>query len=57
MHHIEQLVSKGIRGNELAGINRVRKCQEALFLSDIATANRAKINSMYVRDRRTSLEG
>ena len=54
---MERLVSKGIRGKELASINRVRKCQEALFWSDIATANGAKIDSVYIRDWRTTLEG
>ena len=54
---MERLVRDGVRGKELVGLNRVRKCQEALFWSDIATANGARIDSVYVRDWRTTLEG
>ena len=48
---------EGFRGADLSGINRVRKYQEAIFISDIATANGSKIDSTYIRDWHNSLEG
>lgn len=36
---METLVREGIHGKRLVGINRARKAQEALFWSDIATAD------------------
>ena len=36
---MEALVEAGIRGNRLIALNKCRKHQEALFMSDITTAN------------------
>ena len=47
---MESCVETGIRGSALIGINRVRKHQEALFLSDIVTADGRKIDPSYVGD-------
>ena len=48
---MERLVREGVRGAELVSINRARKQQEALFLSDIVTANGKKIDPIYLTDR------
>ena len=54
---MERLVKEGIRGSRLVGINRARKVQEALFLSDIANADGTKIDKTYADDWRFSFEG
>ena len=53
---MESCVDNGIRGAELAGINRARKHQEAMFLSDIAAANGQKIEESYLSDWMSSYE-
>ena len=45
---MERFVKEGARGRELAGINRVRKHQQAMFLSDIVTANGRRIDPSYM---------
>ena len=47
---MERCVDDGVRGAELASINRVRKYQEALFLSDIVTADGIKLEEAYLHD-------
>ena len=54
---MERLVREGMHGVELVSVNRAQKKQEALFLSDIATANGRKINPIYLTDWTGSLEG
>ena len=54
---MERLVKEGIRGSRLVGINRARKVQEALFLSDIANADGTKIDKTYADNWRWSFEG
>ena len=54
---MECQVREGVRGAELASINRARKQQEALFWSDIATANGKKIDPIYLADWEMSFEG
>ena len=54
---MEWLVKEGFQGVELAGINRVRKYQEAIFISDITTASRSKIDPTFVGDWHNSVEG
>ena len=54
---MEWLVREGYRGAELEAINRVRKYQEAIFVSDIATASGSTIDRTYIRDWHNSLEG
>ena len=54
---MERLVREGFRGAELVSINRARKQQEALFMSDIATADGRKIDKTYLRDWKDSFEG
>ena len=44
----ERLVREGVRGQELVSINRVRKHQVAMFLSDIAAASGRKIDSTHL---------
>ncbi|EJK72406.1 hypothetical protein THAOC_06066 [Thalassiosira oceanica] len=53
---MERCVEEGVRGAELASINRVRKYQEALFLSDIVTADGKKLEETYLQDWRQSIE-
>ena len=53
---MERCVAAGVRGHELASINRVRKHQEALFLSDIATADGEKLDEAYLQDWHQSEE-
>ena len=54
---MERLVKDGVRGKRLVKINEARKVQEALFLSDIATADGRRIESAYVRHWKNSFEG
>ena len=54
---MERLVKDGVRGKRLVGINRARKAQEALFLSDIATANGRRIENTHVRHWKNSFKG
>ncbi|EJK54586.1 hypothetical protein THAOC_25770, partial [Thalassiosira oceanica] len=53
---MEACVDAGIRGAELIGINRARKHQEALFMSDIVTADGTKIESTLLFDWTESAE-
>lgn len=54
---MEWLVREGYRGAELEAINRVRKYQEAIFVSDIATASGSTIDWTYIGDWHNSLDG
>ena len=45
---MEKLVREGLRGKQLINLNRVRKHQEALFLSDIVTANGRQLDPIYL---------
>ena len=47
----------GVRRKRLVGINRARKAQEAMFLSEFATADGRRIESAYVRHWKNSFEG
>ena len=53
---MERCVDNGVRGAELASINRVRKYQESLFLSDIVTADGRKLEQEYLYDWQQSAE-
>ena len=53
---MERCVDDGVRGAELASINRVRKYQESLFLSDIVTADGRKLEQEYLYDWQQSAE-
>jgi len=53
---METCVDEGIRGAELISINRARKRQEALFMSDIVTADGTKIDATYLSDWTESAE-
>ena len=53
---METLVREDVRGKRLVGINRARKAQEALFWSDIATADGKKVDTSYKNDWRDSFE-
>ena len=41
---MERLVREGFRGAELVSINRARKQQETLFMSDVAKADGCNID-------------
>ena len=45
VHIMERFVELGIRGKRLAKLNKCRKRQEAIFLSDITTTNRRSIEA------------
>ena len=47
---MEQLVKDRVCGSRLVSINRVRKVQEALFLSNITNADGTKIDKTYAGD-------
>jgi len=53
---METLVREGVRGKKLVGINRARKAQEALFWSDIATADGKRVDTSYRNDWKDSFE-
>ena len=53
---MENLVREGVRGKRVVGINRARKAQEALFWSDIATADGKKVDWSYRNDWKDSFE-
>ena len=45
---MEIFVNGGVKGHELVAIDQVRKYQQAMFSSDIATANRKSIEVIYL---------
>ena len=47
---MEAFVAAGIRGDLLEELNQCRKCQEAFFMSNIATANGCCIESSCITD-------
>ena len=53
---MERLVREGVQGKQLTSLNRVRKHQEALFLSDIVTANGQRIDPIYLSSWHESYE-
>ena len=53
---MERLVREGVRGKQLISLNRVRKHQEALFWSDIVTANGSRIDPIYLLSWHESYE-
>ena len=53
---MERLVREGVRGSQLINLNRVRKHQEALFLSDIVTANGRRLDPIYLSSWHESYE-
>ena len=53
---MERFVREKVAGKELASINRVRKHQQALFLSDIVSANGRTIEEVYLSDWQLSYE-
>ena len=53
---MQTFVDDGCRGKELGGQNRARKCQEALYLSDIAMPAGRKIDGAYLKDWKRSAE-
>ena len=54
---MELLVERGIGGQRLQAANRVRKHQEAIFLSCISTATGTKVDEVYLRSWKESHEG
>ena len=54
---MELLVTQGVRERDLIAANRCRKCQEALFLSDITRADGWRIELRYLDDWKTTWEG
>ena len=53
---MEKLVKQGVRGSELVCINRVRKHQESIFTSDIATAKGTRVDPIYFNSWHDSYE-
>ena len=53
---MERFVREKVPGKELVAINRVRKHQQALFLSDIVAANGLKIERTYLSSWHLSYE-
>ena len=53
---IQLIVDEGIRGSKLRSINRIRKAQEAMFISCITTTSRRNINLNYLSDWKDSRE-
>ena len=53
---MEALVEAGIRGNCLIALNKCRKYQEALFMSDITMANGRRLERNCTTDWRASNE-
>ena len=54
---MERLVRESFHGADLVSINRARKQQEALFMSNIATADGRKTDKTYLRDWKDSFKG
>ena len=53
---MERFVNERVRGHELVAINRVRKHQQAMFVSDIAAANGKSIEAIYLASWEDSYE-
>ena len=53
---MERAVAQGVRDKDLIAVNRCRKCQEALFLSDITRADGWRIDLRYLEDWKSSWE-
>ena len=53
---VERFVNESVRGHELVAINRVRKHQQAMFVSDIAEANGKLIEAIYLASWEDSYE-
>ena len=49
---MEAFVEAGIRDNQLIALNKCRKHQESLFMSDITTANGRRLESSCASDWR-----
>ena len=54
---MQRLVDDGIRGEQLVAFNRVRKYQEAIFLSCITSANGKMIDPDFLKDWRNTMAG
>ena len=54
---MHRLVADGIRGKQRAAFNRVRKHQEAIFLSCITNANGKPIDRDFLTDWRNNMTG
>ena len=53
---MKAFVKAGVQGDFLIELNRCRKHQEALFMSDITTANGRQLESNGITDWKTSHE-